>query len=116
MAERIGKRVVEAAQPAARDCFLWDREVKGFGLKVTPRGSRIYVLQYRVKGRLRRFTIGKHGSPWTAEDARKRAVLLLADVVRGIDPADAKREGRADITFGQFSERYLAEHADLHKK
>jgi len=116
MAGKITKRVVDEAQPASRDRFLWDRDVKGFGLKVTPAGAKVYLLQYRCKGRLRRYTIGRHGSPWTAEDARKQAVQLLASVVRGIDPADAKREGHGDITFAKFAERYLAEHADLHKK
>jgi integrase len=116
MREKINKRVVDAALPGDRDRFLWDRDVKGFGIKITPAGAKIYVLQYRCKGLIRRYTIGRHGSPWTAEEARKQAVQLLASVVRGIDPADAKREGRADVTFAQFAERYLVEHADLHKK
>jgi hypothetical protein len=31
-------------------------------------------------------TIGKHGSPWTAERARDRAVELLEQVRRKVDP------------------------------
>jgi integrase len=116
MLTRLTKRAVDAAAPGPADNFLWDKTVKGFGLKISPAGAKIYVLQYRCKGRLRRYTIGRHGSPWTAEGARGEAVRLLAQVVRGDDPADAKHADRADITFAAFSERYLREHADLHKK
>jgi integrase len=116
MPEKITKRLVDAAASGLRDRFIWVRELKGFGLKVTPAGAKVYVLQYRCKSKLRRYTIGRHGSPWTAEEARSEAIRLLSLVVRGIDPADAKQDDRADITFAAFAERYLSEHADLHKK
>ena len=116
MLMRLSKRVVDAATPGPRDHFLWDQVVKGFGAKITPAGAKIYVLQYRCKGRQRRYTIGRHGSPWTAEEARTEAVRLLAEVVRGDDPADLKRAERSDVAFSAFADRYLREHADLHKK
>jgi integrase len=116
MLTRLSKRVIDAAAPAPRDYFLWDQTVKGFGAKITPTGAKVYVLQYRRKGRQRRYTIGRHGSPWTAEEARTEAVRLLAEVVRGDDPADLKRAERGDVTFSAFADRYLREHADLHKK
>jgi hypothetical protein len=28
-----------------RDVFVWDTEIKGFGLKITPAGRKIYILQ-----------------------------------------------------------------------
>ena len=104
MPKKITKRVVDAAVPSDRDRFIWDRDVKGLGLKITPADAKIYVLQYRFKGRLRRYTIGRHGSPWTAEQARTEAVRLLALVAKGTDPADLKREDRSDITFTAFAE------------
>jgi integrase len=116
MLVRLTKRVVDAATPGSADSFLWDQTVKGFGAKLTPAGAKTYVLQYRCKGRQRRYTIGRHGSPWTVDEARTEAVRLLAEVVRGNDPADLKRGDRGDITFAAFAERYLREHADLHKK
>ncbi|HZU65191.1 MAG TPA: hypothetical protein VFF98_16000 [Novosphingobium sp.] len=36
----ITKRTVDAAQPGTRDSFLWDDEIAGFGLKITPAGGR----------------------------------------------------------------------------
>jgi hypothetical protein len=47
MQGKITKRTVDALKPGAKDRFLWDTELKGFGLKVTPSGNKIYVLQYR---------------------------------------------------------------------
>ena len=72
MLMRLSKRVIDAATPIKRDYFLWDQTVKGFGAKITPAGAKLYVLQYRCKGRQRRYTIGRHGSPWTADEARRQ--------------------------------------------
>ncbi len=90
MKAKITKRIVDAARPNKRDTFLWDTELAGFGLKVTPSDNRIYVLQYRIGGRLRRYTIGKHGSPWTPEEARREANRLRGLIAAGIDPAEDK--------------------------
>jgi integrase len=116
MLVRLTKGEVDRATSGSADRFLWDETVKGFGVKITPAGAKIYVLQYRCKGRQRRYTIGRHGSPWTVAEARAETVRLLAEVVRGNDPADLKHADRSDITFAPFADRYLREHADLHKK
>lgn len=107
---KLTKRIVDAVEPSDRDAFLWDSEVKGFGLKATPTGAKSYVLQYRTpEGRSRRFTIGKHGSPWTCEEARKRAVDLLRGLADGVDPLQAKTEARSVLTVKELAELYLAE-------
>jgi hypothetical protein len=41
-------------------------------------------------GRLRRHTIGRHGSPWTPDAARNEARRLLGEVAAGDDPASEK--------------------------
>lgn len=97
----ISKRSVDALQPRDRDQFLWDDgkgAVKGFGLKVTPAGRKVYLLQYRMSGRspTRRFTIGTHGT-WTPDAARSEAERLARMVETGIDPIEdrALRERQA---------------------
>lgn len=109
---KITKRAVDAAPvPAAGDAYFWDTELKGFGLRVTPRGVRSYVLQFRMKGRpARRKTIGIHGSPWTPDKARTHAEALLFDVKRGIDPVDAERARSMDaarLTFEKYVDRFV---------
>ena len=37
----IGKRVVDAATPSATAFTIWDAEITGFGLKVTPAGGKV---------------------------------------------------------------------------
>jgi hypothetical protein len=49
--EKITKRTLDALQSGAVTGFLWDGELKGFGLKITAGGSVSYVIQYRMGGR-----------------------------------------------------------------
>jgi integrase len=90
----ISKRTVDQAKPGERDLFLWDQTLPGFGLKVTPAGARVYIVQYRTGGRgspTKRVTIGRHGAPWAPEQARRKAKAILGDVAGGADPAAEKR-------------------------
>ncbi len=81
---KITKTAVDSAKPEATDWFLWDTELKGFGLKVSKGGRKSYVCQYRTpggrSGENRRITIGGHGSPWTVETARAEAKKILGRV------------------------------------
>ena len=122
---RLGKSTVEAAPvpSAGGRTVLWDAEVKGFGIRVAPSGARTYVLSYRIGGReapKRTVTIGRHGSPWTADQARRRALELLALVRRGIDPVAEREqareaavddaERRAARSFDVLADRWMREH------
>lgn len=73
---RITKRTIDALLASKLAGFVWDEDLKGFGVKTTPNGSASYVVQYRMGGReskTRRYTIGGHGSPWTPTTARDEA-------------------------------------------
>ena len=114
---KITKRAVDAAPiRAAGDVYYWDTELRGFGLRVTPRGVRSYVVQYRLPGRpARRTTIGIHGSPWTAETAERKARAILFDVRQGSDPVLAERKrarAAVDLEFSRYDETF----ADLYLK
>ena len=109
MKTKITKRVVDTTIPGPLDTFLWDTDVKGFGVKVTPRGSKVYLLQYRYGGRVRRYTIGKHGSPWTPDRARGEAVRLLGRIEEGVDPATEKADARREMSVAELCDQYLAE-------
>jgi integrase len=103
----LTKRAVDALAPGV---FLWDRDLRRFGVKATATGTKVYIVQYRIGRRLRRYTIGGHGSPWTPDLARKEALRLLALVASGIDPAAAKLAGRTAPTVRDLAERVRAEH------
>lgn len=108
---KINKRVVDSVAPAEKDSFLWDSEIKGFGLKVTPKGKRVYVLQYRLHGRLSRYTIGPHGNPWTPDEARKEAIRVLGQLLEGKNPASAKRAEKDAKTVSELCDLYLKDGA-----
>ncbi|HEX4710870.1 MAG TPA: integrase family protein, partial [Phenylobacterium sp.] len=106
---RLTRRIVESAEPGPKDRFMWDSDVAAFGVRIWPSGHRVYVLQYRSAGRLRRYNIGPHGSPWTVETARDRAKVLLGQVASGEDPQDAKASARKEFTVAQLCDLYLTE-------
>jgi integrase len=109
----ITKRTVDAAKAHKTDSYLWDRELHGFGLKVTPAGRKVYLVQYRLggrKGRTRRVTIGQHGSPWTPRTARTEAGRLLGEIAAGRDPAAERDNAKADKSLGIVLDQFMAEH------
>jgi integrase len=95
----ISKRSVDQARPGDSDLFLWDQALSGFGLKVTPAGAKIYLVQYRSGGRgtpTKRLTIGRHGAPWTPDQARRKAKTILGAVADGQDPAGERHAKRKE--------------------
>lgn len=112
---KITKRFVDAATPADKEFFLWDDELKGFGLRVYSSGRKMYLVQYRASGRLRRVNIGLHG-PVTPEIARREAMRHLSSVRLGADPAGERDRRKASPTMKEFGKRFLADHVALHCK
>lgn len=110
---KITKRTLDALLAAAVDGFLWDEDLRGFGLKTTSRGSASYVVQYRMGGReakTRRYTIGTHGSPWAPATAREEAGRLLLLVAQGIDPVESDKQRRreaVDLAFSNYADRFI---------
>jgi len=115
---RIKKTTVDEALPQEQDWFLWDERVRGFGLKVTPKGAKTYIFQYRMGGRaskVRRYTIGKHGK-LTPDGARKIAERLAAQVAQGEDPQHEKIETRKEnavLAFAAYAEKFAADYLSL---
>ncbi len=109
MKQKLTKIIVDALKQGERDFLVWDTDLKGFGLKVTPAGSKIYIAQYRTGGRsspTRRFTVGKHGTLST-EQARKKAQNILGQVAIGVDPQTQKMDERTSIKMVELCDIYL---------
>ena len=105
---KISKRTVDSAEAQTKDYIIWDDELPGFGLRVFPSGKRSYVIQYRTRGRSRRYSIGLHGV-WTPETARREAKARLGGVAQGDDPAAEREEERRAVTVRQLCEQYIAD-------
>lgn len=115
----LTKRTVDAAKPTTRDQFIWDDEVPGFGLKVTPAGGKVYVYQYRIarpgeaeRTSAKRYTIGKHGN-LTPDQARKRARELGAQVSHGVDPRQCELD---ELARKDEAERQALEKARVERE
>ena len=70
----ISRRTVNALR-VDKDTVFWDSELPGFGVRVYPSGTRMYVVQTRARGKSTRVTVGRHGV-LTPEEARRRAVRV----------------------------------------
>ncbi|SIN99143.1 Site-specific recombinase XerD [Rhodovulum sp. ES.010] len=106
---KLTKRSVDALAPEARDYFVWDSEVKGFGVRVMRTGVKTYQLQYKKGGRTRRTSLGRHGSI-TADMARARAKELLGDLCRGSDPIEEIAQHRRAPTVAALCDRFFETH------
>ncbi|WP_106639671.1 tyrosine-type recombinase/integrase [Allosphingosinicella vermicomposti] len=91
------------------DVLYWDRDAKGFGLRVTPTGLAKFIAQGRVRGTNTdvRVTIGSYGA-WTVDEARRKADEYRHQFERGIDPREVAREQKAmQVTLQEVLEAYV---------
>jgi integrase len=95
---KISKRTIDGIIPPpagannkATQEFYRDTELTGFGLKVTNKGTKTYIVEARVQGKAKRITLGKHG-PLTPEQARKQAQITLGQIATGNDPVADKKD------------------------
>ena len=112
---RLTKRILEAAEIKAKDYFIFDDELPGFGLRVMPSGRKIFVLQYRVGIKSRRCTLGQY-PVLTVEQARIAATRTLASVRDGHDPSGEKKLLAAAPTVRDLVQRFKDMHCAVHLK
>ncbi len=85
--------VVALRCPAGKkDALFFDLTVKGFGVRVTASGLKVFLYQYRVGPKVRRHKLGEFPTTSTAK-ARKLAEQHRGSVQAGADPV-AERKAR----------------------
>ncbi|MCY4430648.1 MAG: Arm DNA-binding domain-containing protein, partial [Rhodospirillales bacterium] len=67
---RLTVKAIAAARPTAKEYTLWDNLLAHFGVRVQPSGVRSYIIQTRVRGRMRKITLGRF--PELSLDAARR--------------------------------------------
>jgi integrase len=92
----------------------WDSAFRGFGVRVSYGGKKVFVLRYRTNGRLRRMTLGAYPA-MSLVKARKEAMRKLGLVADGEDPALKKQERRAASTFDDLAIEYGEMASERHK-
>jgi len=95
-----------------KQILVWDDELPGFGLRLSPSG-RMYIVQGRVNGINRRVSLGKHGVV-TLQEARKLGKRELSSMLAGVDPVvEKKRADAYSLTLSELSEKYIEARRDL---
>jgi integrase len=108
MARKITDKIVKSSPVPS---LTWDQDVKGFGIKVYPAGSRSFILNYRRKsdGRARRWTIGSFPD-WGTGAARDEAKRLKRLIDGGADPVGEHQSNRAAPTVNELLDRFEREY------
>jgi integrase len=91
---KLTKGVIDSLPIPQSDIVYWDAALPGFGVKVTPKGRKVFLVLYRTGGagsKLRKYTIGPYGRV-TLHQARAAAQKVFTAKLEGRDPAAEKRE------------------------
>src|SRR3981189_2002251 len=112
---KLTKSAIDALPTPASDVIYWDGGCPGFGVKVTPKGRKVFVVLYRTGGagtRLRKYTIGPYGRV-TLHQAHVAAQKVFTAKLEGRDLAAEKREAKRRVVADRVDdllEAYIAQH------
>ena len=112
---KLTKRIVDAIEPQLTEFFLWDEGIPGFGLRVMPSGRKSFVVQFRAGRRARRMSLGP-STVLTCDQARTRAITIIAAVKNGEDPAADRAAKRNAATVSDLADRFEKEHISVRLK
>ncbi|MCH8947950.1 MAG: site-specific integrase [Acidobacteria bacterium] len=116
MLTRITEKTVKKLRPPQEgNAIVWDREIPGFGVRITSKGVVSFVLNYRLRARERRYTIGRFPvlSPTAA---RNEAIKLRGNIQNGIDPLAQRADDRSAPTMVDLAHDYMERHAKPYKR
>lgn len=111
----VDRAAIPKPKPPATKCqiFLRDDAMRGFALRVTSGGAKTFILEKRIKGKVKRITLGRYPD-LTAEQARRQAQKMLGEIATGLDPiAKAEIEQNESITLAEVLDDYLEARRDL---
>lgn len=111
----IARNIGSLPVPETGRVEYFDKNLPGFGLRITSTGHRSWVCLYRHKGEKRRYTLGVYPQFGLA-DARERAKEILHRAAKGEDPTTDKKRERSAETFRELATLYLEHHARAKKR
>jgi integrase len=126
--KKITLSLINATKPGEKEILLLDTEVRGFGVRVTPRGAKSYFVRFRLgRGRdapIRKPTIAAVGELAALESllgvqtrigdevvrARSIAADWKAKGKQGVDAAKAQRQEAQAPTIERLCADYMQHH------
>ena len=112
---KLTKSVIDALPIQRKDVVYWDAGCPGFGVKVTPKGRKVFLVLFRTAGagsRLRKYTIGPYGRV-TLNQARITVQKVFAAKLDGRDLAAEKKDSRRRMVADRIDdllEAFIAKH------
>jgi integrase len=117
MANNFSKKFIESLKPKAKE--YWEREGKGFIIRVYPTGIKAWYFIYTFEGRKRYMLLGNYPEV-SIEDARERYGDAWKLLKNGKDPSvkakEAKDERLTAPTIEYLATDYLEKYAKKQKK
>jgi hypothetical protein len=115
-AARLTNKLIENHPFSERAVERWDTEQRGLLCKITPAGSRVFMVAYRAAdGTKRKPRLGAFGQI-TLPQAREAAKKMLGEVAQGRDPSDERQQARQAPDVAALCDRYLRDVAEPHAK
>jgi integrase len=117
---KLTKSSIDVLPTPATDVIYWDAGFPGFGVKVTPKGRKVFLVLYRTGGagsKLRKYTIGPYGRV-TLHQARVAAQKVFAAKLDGRDLAAEKREARRRVVADRVEdllEAFIVQHVSQNR-
>ncbi|MCH8113061.1 MAG: tyrosine-type recombinase/integrase [Proteobacteria bacterium] len=117
---KLTKRAIDDLQPGDKDAFFWDADITGLAVKVTPKGKKTFMVQYRPGGRgspTRKIFIGPFGEV-TLHKARTEAKRIFGLRAEGRDPALERQQAKQRAISNKFADiaaDFLAKHASQNR-
>ena len=94
---------------------IWDAKLPGFGVRVSPTGTKTFVLLYYFNGRKCRRSLGRF--PFVSlADARGHAMTVLGQVANNIDPDAVALEPFAPRSVETVVQEFIEKHCHRHNR
>lgn len=111
-AAKITKTLIDAMEaPSKGNRIIFDSELPGFGVRITAKGAKSFILNYRTTdGIERRYTIGST-TVWNVGTARKEAEELKRRIrSEHFDPLKELEKRRTDVKMNELCDMFINEH------
>lgn len=108
---RLTKKVIDGiAVPASGQAFYRDSEIRGFAVRITPTGRKVFIVERKINGKGRRMKIGTYPEI-TVDQARRKANEIISKIQLSKDEPQETEPDRKlrGITMDQVYSDYISE-------
>ncbi len=102
---------IQHLKPQSKRTIYWCDGMMGFGIRISPRGIKTWIFQFRINGVERRMTLGKFPR-MSLSEAIQEYIDNKAKVDNGIDPLEErnthKSKWKSEPTVGELIDIYIS--------